>query len=270
MNPGATSAAIIHLDAIDLSIAAVLVLAAGVISLLLNLGLGRRLALGAVRTVVQLLLLGYVLRIIFRIDNPAPLIVVLFIMLSAAGYTAVAHINRTLKGVYWIALFSLALTGLVTTFVVTGLVIGVDPWYQPRYVIPLAGMVFGNAMTGVSLSLDQLLDELSLNRDKVEMELAHGASRWEAARKPVRSAVRRGMIPIINTMMAVGLVSLPGMMTGQILAGADPVEAVKYQIVVMFMLTAATAFGCVASALLTFRLLFNDRHQLLVELIRLK
>jgi putative ABC transport system permease protein len=99
------------------------------------------------------------------------------------------------------------------------------------------------------------------------MELAHGATRWEAARDVLRDAVRRGMIPIINSMMVVGVVSLPGMMTGQILAGADPLRAVKWQIVVMFMIAAATSLGCIAVAMLTYKRLFNARHQLAVDLI---
>jgi len=99
------------------------------------------------------------------------------------------------------------------------------------------------------------------------MELAHGATRWEAARAPLSDAVRRGMIPIINSMMVAGLVSLPGMMTGQILAGEDPLKAVEYQIVVMFMIAAATSLGCMLIAVLVYHRLFNARHQLLSDLI---
>jgi putative ABC transport system permease protein len=108
---------------------------------------------------------------------------------------------------------------------------------------------------------------LAERRAEVEMELSHGATRWEAARTPLRDAVRRGMIPIINAMMVVGLVSLPGMMTGQILAGADPLEAVKYQVVIMFMIAGATSMGCIGMALLVYRRLFNEKHQLRADLI---
>jgi len=270
MNSNSSLVPIIQLSITDLSISGVLILAAGLISVLLHLKLEKRLLLASARTVIQLLLVGYILRYVFRIDNPVPLVIVLVFMTSAAAYTAISNINRTIKGVFWVAIITLGLTGFVTTSVVTQLVISVDPWYQPRYVIPLAGMVFGNALTGISLSLDQFLEELSTSRDKVEMELSLGSTRCESASFPVRSSLKRGMIPIINTMMATGLVSLPGMMTGQILAGADPLEAVKYQIVVMFMITAATVLGCMLSVLLVYRRLFNDRHQLLVERIRSK
>ena len=135
-------------------------------------------------------------------------------------------------------------------------------------VIPaLLGMVLGNGLTGMSLCLDELLASLDASRDQVETELALGATRWEAARQPLRAAVRKGMIPIINSMMVVGIVSLPGMMTGQILEGADPVAAVRYQIVIMFMIAAATAFGCMLIALFTYRQLFDSAHRLRAERI---
>jgi putative ABC transport system permease protein len=103
---------------------------------------------------------------------------------------------------------------------------------------------------------------MALRRPEIETELSHGASAWEAAQEPLQAAVRRGMVPTINSMLVVGIVSLPGMMTGQILAGSDPLQAVKYQIVVMFMLAAAAALGCMLIVLLAFRRLFNARHQL--------
>jgi putative ABC transport system permease protein len=258
----------IPLDALDLVVAASLVLVAGAISLALRLRLERRLALASVRTVVQLLLIGQVLRWVFEINAPLPLLAVLAVMVLAAGRAAVGRSSRTFDGVHVRSLATLALTGLLTTFTVTQAIVGVEPWYQPQYVIPLLGMVLGNSLTGISLCLDQLLERLAERREEVEMELSLGASRWEAAREPLAAAVRRGMIPIINAMMVVGLVSLPGMMTGQILAGADPVEAVEYQIVVMFMLAAGTSLGCIMMALLVFRRLFNDRHQLRAERIR--
>ena len=118
-----------------------------------------------------------------------------------------------------------------------------------------------------SSRLDELLSSLDEQRARVETELSLGATRWEAARAPLRESIRRGMIPILNSMMVVGVVSLPGMMTGQILEGADPLMAVRYQIVIMFMLAGATSFGCMLLALLVYRRLFNPRHQLRAELI---
>jgi putative ABC transport system permease protein len=140
-------------------------------------------------------------------------------------------------------------------------IVRVRPWYAPQYAIPLLGMILGNTLNGVSLGLDRLGTELAGKRDQVESLLALGATRWEAARGPIEQAVKTGLIPTINAMMVVGIVSLPGMMTGQLLAGTSPVEAVKYQIVIMFLIASGTALGTVLVVLLSFRRLFNDDHQ---------
>ena len=124
-------------------------------------------------------------------------------------------------------------------------------------------MILGNTLNGVSLGLDRLGEELDAKRDQVEALLALGATRWEAARAPIQQAVRTGMIPIVNSMMVVGLVSLPGMMTGQLLAGADPIQAVMYQIVIMFLIAAGTSLGTLSVVLLSYRRLFNQDHQFL-------
>jgi putative ABC transport system permease protein len=262
------TAGAIQLSALDLVVSAVLVLAAGAVSVALRLGMERRLAIAAARTVVQLLLVGYVLRFVFGLATVPAVLAMAAVMVTAASRAAVQRASRTFGGATLRAFLTLVVCGLLTTFTVTRLVIGVEPWWQPRYLIPLLGMVLGNGLTGISLCLDTLLESLSDRRAEVEMELALGATRWEAARGPLREAVRRGMIPIVNSMMVVGLVSLPGMMTGQILAGASPLEAVKYQIVIMFMVAGATSLGCIGMAMLVYRRLFNERHQLRAERIR--
>jgi putative ABC transport system permease protein len=141
------------------------------------------------------------------------------------------------------------------------LVVDVEPWFAPQYAIPLLGMILGNTLTGISLGLDRFSNELVERRSEVEGLLALGATRWEAARGSVRTAVRTGMIPILNSMMVVGIVSLPGMMTGQLLAGVDPIQAVRYQVVIMFFIASATGLGTVGVVLLAYRRLFNARHQ---------
>ncbi len=251
----------------DMAITAGLILVVAAVSLALRLGLEGKLALAGVRTFAQLLLIGYVLRYVFDLSHPLALLPVVAVMIVVAARAAVSRSSRRYPGVGGLAFVVLAAMGLATTLTVTQGIVGVKPWYSPQYIIPLLGMILGNSLTGVSLCLDQLLETLAERRDEVEMELSLGATRWEAARGPVSSAIRRGMIPILNSMMVVGLVSLPGMMTGQILAGADPLEAVKYQIMVMFMLAAAVSVGCMGIGLLTYRRLFNHRHQLRAELI---
>ncbi len=131
-------------------------------------------------------------------------------------------------------------------------------WYEARYVLPIAGMVIGNSMTGIALAVERLFADLDARAGEMLGLAALGASVWEMARPSIRTALTAGMIPTINSMAAAGIVFIPGMMTGQILAGADPVEATKYQIVVMLMIAAATAIGAIASVTLMYRRRFTD------------
>jgi putative ABC transport system permease protein len=262
MNGPETVQTVIPLGPAELAIAALLVLVAGAVSLGLRLGLERRLGIASVRTVVQLLAVGYVLKLVFRLDSPWPVLAIMLVMTFAASLSAVRRASRTLRGVTVMAFITLVASGFAVTFTVTNLVIGVEPWFRPQYTIPLLGMVLGNGLTGISLCLDQVLEALSDRRAQVETDLALGASRWEAAREPLAEGVRKGMIPIINSMMVVGIVSLPGMMTGQILSNSDPLDAVAYQVVVMFMIAAATSLGCMGIAVLVYFRCFNSRHQL--------
>lgn len=258
----------IPLDAVDLAIASGLVVIAGLTSLALGTGLVGRLAVASVRTVLQLLLVGYVLEWVFGLDSAPAVMACLAFMLVVAGRTAVRRAERTFRGATWRAILTLTLTGLSTALTVTALVIRVEPWWDPQYLLPIIGMVLGNTLTGLSLSIDKLLEDLSERAALIESDLALGATRWEAGRDAVTGAVRRGMIPILNAMTVAGLVSLPGMMTGQILAGQRPLDAVLYQIVVMFMLAAASAMGATGVALFTWHRLFDARHQLRSERIR--
>ena len=259
--------AVIELGAWDLVLAALLVVVAGLVSLVLKLGLERRLLVASLRTVLQLMLIGYLLRYIFALDKAWAVSALALLMIVIASHAAVDRSSRRFPGVAAMAFLSLVVSATLTTLVVTQVIIGVEPWFRPQYMVPILGMILGNSMNGISLCLDDLLARLDERRDEVEMELAHGATRWEAARGPLSGAVRRGMIPILNAMMIVGIVALPGMMTGQILAGANPLTAVKYQILVMFMLAAATALGTMLMALLAYRRLFTVRHQLRHEAI---
>ncbi|MCB9652827.1 MAG: iron export ABC transporter permease subunit FetB [Deltaproteobacteria bacterium] len=258
------------LSAFDVALASGLVLVAGIVSLGLGLRLERRLGLAALHTVVQLLLIGHVLRWVFSAEHVILIFGMMLLMVVAAARSAVQRPSRTFRGMFGHALFTLALTGFVATLTVTHLIIGIEPWYQPRYLIPLLGMILGNSLTGLSLCLDHLLEAFDRDRASIEMELALGASRWEAAEAPMREAVRKGMMPTINTMTVVGVVSLPGLMTGQILAGADPMEAVMYQIVVMFMIAVTSALGSMLISVLAYRAVFDRCHRLRSERVWLR
>jgi len=258
----------IALDAMDLAVATLLVIGAAAVSLVLRLGIGRRLTLAAVRTVIQLGLVGFILREIFALRDARLVVALVLAMTLFAAREAVSRSSHRYPGIALDAWLGVTASCLIVGGVVTQLVVGVRPWYDPQYVIPLVGMILGNSLTGISLCLDRFLEHLSTRTAEVELRLAFGATRAEALAEPLRSGVRTGMIPIINSMAAAGLVSLPGMMTGQILAGTPPLQAVAYQVVVMFMIAAACALGSMVVALLAGLRLVGADGSLRVGLLR--
>jgi putative ABC transport system permease protein len=257
----------VHLTPWDLALAALFLIAPAAISLVLKLGLEKRLGIAGLRTVLQLAFIGLVLEWVFALDRWYWVIPVLLVMLIAAARAAVQRSERHFDGAYLASFGALVLATGTVTFVTTEVVIGVDRWYEPQYVIPLLGMMLGNGLTGISLAMDRLLNDLVDRRDAVEARLALGASLWTAVQPWVAGAVRTGLIPIINSMMVVGLVSLPGMMTGQILAGANPGDAVSYQILIMFMIAGATAVGTILLCLAAYRRLADPCERIRWERI---
>lgn len=249
----------------QLALAAGLVLVNGAVSVALRLGMEARLAVAAVRTVVQLALVGLVLEWVFDLARPVPVLALCLAMIVAAAVTAARRPDRSYRGIYRDSFVSMLISSLVVTLAAVVGILAVEPWYEPQYLIPLLGMLLGNSLTGISLGLDRLLTRIVDSRTSIEGRLALGATAWEATRPAVREALRTGMVPIVNTMSVVGIVSLPGMMTGQILAGADPGDAVRYQILILFMIAASTALGTLGAVLLGYRRLFDDRDRLRVE-----
>lgn len=236
----------------------------GISSLLLQLGLEKKLLWGTVRTFAQLGLLGYVLKYIFQINDPL-LILLLFVwMVFWAAYTIRSRVQSPNIPLFVPTFMAMLISYTTVTIVVTAFIVQVQPWYKPQYFITLGGMIVGNSMNAIAIALDRLLSDLRQQRATIELYLCLGATYQEATISILRNAVQAGMIPSINALMTVGLVFLPGMMTGQILAGTDPVTAIKYQIVVMLMLTASTASGCVIVSFIIRRLCFTQAQQLAV------
>lgn len=174
-----------------------------------------------VRMLIQLLLVGYILTTIFAAEQAWIVVAVMLVMVSAASWIALGTVRQVRKTLYLHAFWTILTGGGLTLLLVTQGVIGLDPWYEPRYMIPLAGMIFANSMNSVSLAAERLAAELSRGVD------------YKQARN---EAFQAAFIPTINSLLAVGLVSLPGMMTGQILSGVSPIVAAHYQIVVMCMI----------------------------------
>ena len=230
---------VIVIGPLHLALAFGFIVITAVVLTLFKLKITRQYLFAATRTLAQVLLLGYILSWIFGLDSFMLVLGVIALMTGVAAFT-VARRNpsapRTIAPVAFIIMFGVV---LLTIVIVANLIIGLHPWYNPRYLVPLTGMILGNAMSGMAIALERMFNDMDLRTDEIRSLVALGATPWECARASVRSALRAGIIPNINTLATIGIVFIPGMMSGQVLAGIDPAHAAPYQIVVSFMISAA-------------------------------
>ncbi len=253
----------IHISNLQLILSVSLVLITGLISAFLRLGLFKSLAWATVRAFVQLTLIGYILTYIFALNKLPIITMIILIMCFIASREATRRIKGTPFNAQLETFLSLSASSFIVGVIVVALIISPKPWYSAQVMIPIFGMLIGNSMNAVALSLERVYSEIHSNIGQVEQLLALGATPWEAVRDYARKAITAGMMPTINSLSVVGLVSLPGMMTGQILAGMNPVSAVRYQFVVMVMIAAAVAIGCLAIIGLTYKKMFNQDQALI-------
>lgn len=250
----------------ELAIAALLVIVNAILSLALNLGIARALLVAGTRTVVQLLLVGLVLKTVFALSSPLLIGAVVLAMLLTASYEIRSRQQRRFAGIWGFGIgagTTMLATLLVTAFALVTL--RPQPWFSPQVVIPLAGIVLGSVMNGVSISLNAFNTGIVRERAAIEARLALGANRYAALKAMQKSALRSGMIPIINQMSAAGIITLPGMMTGQILAGMAPFEAAKYQILVLFLLAGAAGLGALAATYVAVWRTTDERDRLRLD-----
>lgn len=258
---------IISLTSFDLSLASILVLLLAAVSWRMHLGVSNQLVIAAVRTTVQLLLVGLVLKVLFANAGLGWVTVIAILMLLAAGREVLARQQRKLSGVwgFGVGVSAMFISTFVITFFALTVVVKAEPWYTPQYAIPLLGMMLGNTMNGIALSMDKLLQSCWQQRNIIEARLLVGHTGQMAIENIRKDSMRIGMMPMINAMAVAGIVSLPGMMTGQILSGTDPIEAVKYQILIMFMITSGAGFGTLTAIQLTSHRLFDERQRLRLD-----
>jgi putative ABC transport system permease protein len=258
------------LSILDLALAASLILINALISLAFRLNLEPTLARAALRMVVQLSAVGFVLKLIFDATSPWVTLAAGLFMAAVAGFESASRLERPFAGwqAYGLGASTLLVTGLLATLFTTAAIIGQHPWYQPRVVLPILGMILGNALTGVSLVLDTMSDVATRERVSIEARLALGATRFAAFDAVLARALKTGLKPILNTMAAAGVVALPGMMTGQILAGVEPLEAAKYQMMILFVIAGSTALAVIATGIGAVFLLSDDRHRLRLDRLK--
>lgn len=258
---------VIPLSLLDLAMAAALLVALSGVSLAARLGVERQLVISGARMVLQLALVGFVLEALFAASRWHWVGLMAAVMLSVAGYEVFARQRRPFRGWrgYGIGTAALFVSSFAVSVLALTALVQAEPWYRPQYAIPLLGMLLGNTMNGVALSLDRLTEGAWQRRHAVEARLMLGSTWTEAIAPLRRESVRAGLIPMINAMAAAGVVSLPGMMTGQILAGSAPAEAVKYQILIFLLITVGTGFGTLLANRIAAARLFDHRSRLRLE-----
>lgn len=254
---------LIALNTVDLILCLGMIGIAIALSLWQKLGLEKQLAYSAIRSLVQLIAIGYILETVFAIDNWLVVLGILTVMITIASIVARNRIDQKLTGLLPTVFLSLIASNFFTLGLVILLIVQPEQWYEPRYLIPLAGMLFGNAMNSASLAGDRLLSAINQNRLEIETHLSLGASSKQAISDFQKEAIRTGLIPTLNNMVVMGLVSLPGMFTGQVLGGSDPLDAASYQILILFAIVLADLISTVLVTEGIYKSFFNQDHQLI-------
>jgi putative ABC transport system permease protein len=261
---------VISLSPSDLLIASSLVALDAGVSVALRLQLHRQLLWAAARMVVQLVAVGFILRFIFALNNPLATLAVTLVMGAIAAREIAARPVRKFRGFAGLAISgaTVGLATLTTAILALTTAIRPHPWYDPRYAVSLVGIILGSVLNSGSLALDGIAGGVWRERSAIEAQLSLGVDYRTATLPLLREAVRRGLLPVVNQMSAAGLITLPGIMTGQIIAGMDPLEAVKYQILLMFLLAGASGLAVLIAAELALRRLSDSRQRLRVDRLK--
>lgn len=221
--------------------------------------------LSTIRMSLQLIIMGYVLVFIFANQHPALTLLVILVMEGFAVFNIFNRVKPKLSPrLKKVVAFSLLTGTLITIFYFILVVVNVTPWYDPRYFVTISGMLIGNAMTGITLGVERLSDGMQTEKNTVEAHLMMGAKPKMAARRIINNAFDAAIIPTVNTMMGMGIIFLPGMMTGQILSGVSPLTAISYQIAIMLGILGGVSLSVVIFVQLGYRSFFNEKQQLVV------
>lgn len=251
---------IANLNISSLLIASSLILVSLFLSYSQKLNLEKETIVGVIRAIIQLTIVGYLLKIIFGLKNPIFTTLLLLFMVFNASYNA-AKRGKGIKSAMSISFISISVGSLFTLAVL--LMAGAIK-YQPYQIIPVGGMIISNAMICLGLCFKELTSGFKNRREEVETKLALGADILTSSKDIIRSSIKTGMIPTIDSTKTLGIVALPGMMTGLILAGTPPIEAIKFQLMVTFMMLSTTAISSFVACYLAYSKFFNERKQLIL------
>jgi putative ABC transport system permease protein len=258
---------IIALSWLDVAVSALPLLGLALLFWVLKLRMTRTLVIGAFRTWLQLTLVGFVLKGIFDQARLEWTLLFALVMLGVGTYEVMRRQKHWFKGGQSVifAVLGLMAAGFTVTLYALLVIVGVKPWWSPQYAIPLLGMILGNTMTGIALGMDTFTGAVWKQRAVIENRLALGEAMSDALADCKRESIRTAMMPILNSLAICGVVSLPGMMTGQILSGSDPSAAVRYQMMIMYMIAAGAGMGSVLTVHLIARRLTDARDRLRLD-----
>lgn len=226
-----------------------------------QLGLEWSLAIATARTVVQLLAVGYILEIVFALNQPGAVLAIIAVMTVIAAIVARNRISQKVPRLLPIVGVSILVSTALTLAYVNLLVLQPNPWFDPQYLVPLAGILLGNAMNAAAIGGERLVSSLNNNQLEIETHLSLGATPSQATLTYRKEAIKAGLIPTLNSMMVVGVVTLPGIITGQILSGVNPLDAAVYQMLIMFILAIATLGTTILLIQGIYRQFFNQAAQ---------
>eukprot|EP00963_Diacronema_lutheri_P003787 scaffold287_cov337-Pavlova_lutheri.AAC.150 len=244
-----------------------IVLACG-LSFHIQLGLEFQLLIASLRAVVQLTILGFLLVPIFKVNQIYVVLPYCVLMLMIAAKEASDRPAYRYKGMYWDCLASVTAASLPIMAYSVWLIFQLDPFWDARYFIPVLGMLLGNSVTSVSVSLSRSLEEFAEAHDRIEFMLSKGADRWEAVKPVIRRAVKMGLTPLINQLSVIGIVAIPGMMTGQILGGTPPLQAARYQLVILFLIAGCGSISSYIVLILSLHKMIDSHLNLRWEFLK--
>jgi putative ABC transport system permease protein len=250
--------AAIHLTLGQVAAALALVALAGAVSIWQRAELERDIAIATIRSFIQLTAIGYVIKLIFD-QNKLIFVIALIAAMVLFGALTARQRARRVPRAFWPLLIALALAGTTTLALVVAL--GVFQ-AKARYLVPVGGMVIGNAMTAAAVALNRLGDDIHDNTAQIEATLALGATTTQAMRPIITRSLRSGMIPLIDSTKTTGLIFFPGTMVGMLLAGAAPIDAVRLQLILLYVLLGSVALAALTAVLLAYRNFFTPAHQL--------
>ncbi len=228
------------------------------LSMAFKLGLGRDLVITSIRATIQLLVVGYILKAVFGFDHPFVVMLMLLVMITVAAQNA-AKRGKGLPHIFWKIFLTISIVEMITQGFLLGLHIVPA---TPQYVISISGMIIGNSMIIVSLFLNRLKGEVELRKEEIQLVLSLGGSMKQSIDPILKQSIRSSLIPTIEGQKTIGLVQLPGMMTGQIIAGADPIQAVRFQLLIVFLIMSAASLTAIILGFLVYPGLFNKNQQL--------